>query len=69
MSIFIIDNNKERRQNLDLLLDFIDYEIYDSVSAENWKEAVQDNEPEVVLIGEVGDTQETVDLITEIKQA
>jgi sigma-54 specific flagellar transcriptional regulator A len=50
-------------------MDFIDYEIYGSVPVKDWAEAIQDEEPEAVLLGEVGDTQATVDLINEIKKS
>ncbi|MGD8783284.1 MAG: sigma-54 dependent transcriptional regulator [Thioalkalispiraceae bacterium] len=69
MSILIIDNNQARRDQLSQLMDFIDYEIYGSVPVKDWAEAIQDEEPEAVLLGEVGDTQATVDLINEIKKS
>lgn len=68
MSILIIDNNKEHRQHFELLMGFIDYEVYASVSTENWLESKQDEEPEVVILGDVGDTHNIVDIITKIKQ-
>ena len=68
MSILIIDNNKERRQQLALLMDFIDYEIYGSTAVDDWQAARQDDEPEAVLLGDTGDTQATVQLISDIKE-
>ena len=69
MSVLIIDNNQEHRQQMQLLMDFIDYDIYACVSSENWREAGKEEPPEIVFIGDAGETQDLVDLITEIKQA
>jgi len=68
MSILIIGNIKEHRQHLELLMGFIDYEIYASVSSEDWLAAKQEHEPDVVILGDVGDTQSIVDIITKVKQ-
>ena len=69
MSVLIIDNNQEHRQQMQLLMDFIDYDIYACVSSENWREAGKEEPPEIVFIGDAGETQDLVELITEIKQA
>jgi len=68
MSILIIDNNKEQRQHLELLMGFIDYEVYASVPAEDWLKAKKEDEPETVILGDVGDTQAIVDIIGKIKE-
>jgi len=68
MSILIIDNNKEQREHLELLLGFIDYEIYASVTSDNWLEAKQEHQPESVMLGDIGDTQAIIDIISKIKE-
>ena len=68
MSILIIDNNKEHRQQIKLLMEFIDYEIYACVASDEWLAAKKEEGPEVVILGDVGDTTAVIDIITKIKQ-
>jgi len=68
MSILIIDNNVERRDKLEFLLSFIDYEIYAAASSENWMSSKTEESPEVVILGEVGDTADILDTISKVKE-
>lgn len=67
MSILLIDDNKERRAQLELLLDFIDNDIYGSCHYANWQEVIQESSPGVVIVGECRDTPRVVALIDEVK--
>ena len=68
MSILIIDDNVERREKLEFLLHFIDYELYAGASSENWMSSKVEEPPEVVIIGEVGDTTNILDTISKVKE-
>ena len=67
MSILLIDDQPERRSRIELLLDFIDYELYGSVSCQDWQQAAQDTPPEVIIIGECGDHDTLVKLMGDLK--
>jgi len=67
MSILIIDDNVERRDKVEFLLNFIDYEPYTSASMVNWSSSEMDASPEVVIIGDVGDTDSILKLISKVK--
>jgi len=68
MSILLIDDNAERRAQLELLLSFIDFDIYASTGYAKWAEAKQDTPPEVVVVGECKDTKRVVELINNQKE-
>jgi sigma-54 specific flagellar transcriptional regulator A len=68
MSILIIDNNSQRRQQLELLMDFIDYEIYGSSGSSDWLSQRKDDQPEVAILGDVGNTKQTVALIEQLRK-
>ena len=42
MSILLVDDQSERRARIELLLDFIDYELYGSVSCDDWQQVCQE---------------------------
>lgn len=69
MSILLIDDNAERRAQLELLLGFIDFDIYGSTGYSKWEEAQQESPPEVVVVGECKDSNRVVTLIKAIKEA
>ena len=68
MSILLIDDNAERRAQLELLLGFIDFEIYASAGYSSWQNAAQENSPEVVVVGECKDSDRVVSLIKSVKE-
>jgi sigma-54 specific flagellar transcriptional regulator A len=67
MSILIIDDNVERRAQLELLLGFIEFDIYASTAYSGWQGLAQDTHPEVVVVGECKDTERVIELIQTIK--
>jgi sigma-54 specific flagellar transcriptional regulator A len=68
MSIFLIDDNAERRAQLELLLGFIDYDIYASTGYSGWQDVEQEASPEVVVVGECKDSSRVVSLIQAVKE-
>jgi sigma-54 specific flagellar transcriptional regulator A len=68
MSILLIDDNVERRAQLELLLGFIDYDIYASTSYSGWQDAAQETSPEVVVVGECKDSDRVIALIKSVKE-
>lgn len=68
MSILLIDDQAERRAHIELLLDFIDYELYGSTSCQDWQQTKQELPPEIVILGACGDNAMLVKTINEIKQ-
>jgi len=69
MSILLVDDNSERRNQLELLLGFIDYDLYATSSYANWRDTIQDSAPEVVVVGECEDNQRIISLIKAHKSA
>ena len=69
MSILLIDDNTERRAQLELLLGFIDYDIYAATSYSAWQDFIQDAAPEVVVVGECKDNERMIALIQAVKEA
>ncbi|MBI1422995.1 MAG: AAA domain-containing protein [Gammaproteobacteria bacterium] len=69
MSIFIIDDNIERRAQLELLLGFIDFDIYATGGYSGWQELAQETPPDVVIIGECKDTERVINLIQAVKES
>ena len=67
MSILLIDDNAERRAQLELLLGFIDFDIYASTGYSGWQEVAQETPPEVVVVGECKDSNRVVSLIKSVK--
>jgi len=67
MSILIIDNNVERRQKMEYLLGFIDYELFAASNSKNWSGENTDNGPEVVILGDVGENAQIIDIVAELK--
>jgi sigma-54 dependent transcriptional regulator, flagellar regulatory protein len=67
MSILLIDDNNERRAQLELLLDFIDNDIYASSNYSGWQEVIQASPPDVVVVGECSDNQHVIALIEAVK--
>ncbi len=68
MSILLIDNNSERREQIEFLLSFIDYELYASASSKDWMSSKTDDSPEVVILGDVGDSDDVINTITQVKE-
>jgi len=68
MSILLIDDNAERRAQLELLLGFIDYDIYAATGYSGWQAEAQEASPEVVVIGECKDNGRVVSLIQAVKE-
>ncbi len=68
MSILLLDDNSERLAQMKLLLDFIDYELFAATSSANWQSLDLENSPEVIIIGDCGDTARIVDKITTLKE-
>lgn len=68
MPILLLDDNSERLAQMKLLLDFIDYELYAATSSTNWQSLDLENSPDVIIIGECGDTARIVDIITTLKK-
>jgi len=63
----LVDDNAERRAQLELLLSFIDYDSYASCGYGDWRDAVRETPPEVVIVGECKDSQRVIALIESIK--
>ena len=68
MSILVIDDQAERRAHIELLLDFIEYELYGSTSSSDWQQTKLETPPEVVILGDCGDSARVVQLVSEIKK-
>lgn len=68
MPILLLDDNSERLAQMKLLLDFIDYELFAATSSANWQSLDLENSPDVIIIGECGDTARIVDIITTLKE-
>lgn len=69
MSILLLDNNDERRQQFELLLDFIDYEVVASGYCNDWQACLTpDKVPEVVVLGDCQDRSQTIKTIAAIKK-
>ena len=68
MSILLIDDNVERRAQLELLLGFIDFDIYASTGYAGWQAAAQETPPEVVVVGECKDSNRVVSLVKAVKE-
>ncbi len=68
MSILIIDDNVERRDQVEFLLSFIDYELYAASSSDGWQSNKADKNPEVVILGDVGGTDDIINTITKVKE-
>ncbi len=52
---------------MEFLLSFIDYELYAATSSENWMSCKTEKNPEVVILGDVGDSTDITDTITNVK--
>jgi len=63
----LVDDNTERRAQLELLLSFIEYDSYASCSYGDWRDAVKETPPEVVIVGECNDSQRAIAVIESIK--
>lgn len=69
MSILVIDDQTERRTHIELLLEFIDYELYGSSNCTEWPQTKKEASPHVVILGSCGDTAEVVQLVRDIKKS
>ena len=69
MAILLLDDKSERRAQLEMLLDFIDYDLYASLACAGWQKLEREGTPEVIILGECGDTAHTVEQITRLKEA
>ncbi len=69
MSILLLDNNDVRRQQIELLLDFIDYEVVGSGRCDDWQHSLTPEKvPEVVVLGDCQDRSQTIKTIVAIKK-
>ncbi len=69
MSILLLDNNDVRRQQIELLLDFIDYEVVGSGHCDDWQNSLTPEKvPEVVVLGDCQDRSQTIKTIAAIKK-
>ncbi len=69
MSILLLDNVDERRRETELLLNFSEYDLYGSGHCQDWPSlVVKDKAPDVVVMGECGDRNESLTTIEAIKQ-
>ena len=67
MPILIVDNNEQRRAHLSMLLEFVDYEIYATASKDDWLSQKKEDEPEVVILGDVGSDDDVITVSNSIK--
>jgi len=67
MSILLVDDQTDRRDQIELLLDFIDHDLYGSAGCDDWLQVCRDNSPDVVIIGESGSLDKAIKLISDIK--
>ena len=69
MSILLLDNVDERRRETELLLNFSEYDLYGSGHCQDWQSlVVADKVPDVVVMGDCGDRNESLATIEAIKQ-
>ncbi len=67
MAILLIDDNAERRAQLELLLDFIDCDISASTGYADWQDVALETLPDVVVVGECKDHEREISLVTSVK--
>jgi len=67
MAILLIDDNAERRAQLELLLDFIDCDISASTNYADWRDVALKVSPDVVVVGECKDNEREISLVTSVK--
>jgi len=68
MSFLLIDDNTERRAQVELFLGFLDYDIHTSAGYSAWHETPREDAPEVVIVGECEDDERLVALIQSVKE-
>jgi sigma-54 specific flagellar transcriptional regulator A len=67
MSILLIDDLAQRRAQIELLLNFIDYDLYGSAGCTDWEQVCSETPPEVVILGQCGDNTAVLNVVNTIK--
>ena len=68
MSILVIDNQSDRRKQLELILKFIEYDLIDAVSVDKWASCKEKERPDTVILGDIGD-EKVDELARKLKSA
>ena len=66
-SVLVVDNDAQRRSQLGLVLEFIDYSTVHEVAYGAWRDAVAGDTPDIILLGAEGNDAKTLQEVHALK--